>query len=124
MRKWEELKTYFSDDFVDHNPRWNVYTTDELVTRVREMIEKLETTEDVKEMVAVEDKVFIRVNVSGTHKKEAFGFPPTGKKIEWEAIEIWRFDNEAKIAEIWFSSDILGLLYQLGLELPEKHKNL
>jgi len=123
-KDWKKLRTLFSDDFVDHNPRWRVSTADELVERVSDMVDKLETEEEVKGVIEAGDKLVIQVHVTGVHKKEAFGFPPTGKKVEWDAVEIWRLNSEAKIAEIWFQSDLLGLYYQLGLELPEKNKNL
>lgn len=46
---------------------------------------------------------FIRIlksKFSATHSTEYMGVKPTNKRIEWEAIEIFRIENE-KIAESW-----------------------
>jgi steroid delta-isomerase-like uncharacterized protein len=123
-KDWKKLRTLFADDFVDHNLGWKVKTADDLIERVSDMVDKLDIKEEVQDVIEAGDKIVLRVHSSGVHRKEAFGFPPTGKKVEWDSVEIWRLDSEGKIAEIWFYSDLLELFYQLGLELPEKHKNL
>ena len=78
----------------------------------------------MQEIIEAGDKIILRIHSTGVHQKEAFGFPPTGKKIEWDTVEIWRLNSEGKIAEMWFQSELLGILCQLGLDLPEKHQNL
>jgi predicted ester cyclase len=38
---------------------------------------------------------------------------PSGKKVEWNGINVFRVDK-GKIAEEWWSEDILGLMQQIG----------
>ncbi|MEO8391810.1 MAG: ester cyclase [Chloroflexota bacterium] len=39
---------------------------------------------------------------------------PTGKPIEWQMINLLRFNDEAQIVEEWAQFDYLSLLRQLG----------
>jgi predicted ester cyclase len=45
---------------------------------------------------------------------EYMGYAPTGKHFEVRSLQIGRFEN-GKIKERWGSTDILGILGQLGL---------
>src|SRR6202158_657888 len=67
----------------------------------------------LEEMVAEGDKVAARFTMRGTHKGTFFGVPPTGKKIEVKAINIYRFSS-GKILEEHGQPDLLGLLQQIG----------
>lgn len=49
---------------------------------------------------------------TGTHTGELFGFRPTGKKISFSGINLYRFEN-GKIAEVWNLWDWLGVLRQI-----------
>jgi predicted ester cyclase len=42
------------------------------------------------------------------------GYAPTGKHFEVRSLQIGRFEN-GKIKERWGSTDILGILNQLGV---------
>ena len=64
-------------------------------------------------MVAEGDKVAARITMTGTHKGEYMGAPPTNKKITIRAIAIERFAG-GKIVEEWGMSDTLSILRQLG----------
>ena len=76
-------------------------------------------THRIDEFIAEGDMVSTRETLSGTHKGEFQGIPPTGKKFEFSAICIWRF-SDGKLAEYWSDGDILGLMQQLGMELKPK----
>lgn len=55
---------------------------------------------------------------SGTHLGEGMDIPPTGKRVTWTGIIIFRLYNR-KIIEGWSVSDDLHLLRQLGvISLP------
>jgi predicted ester cyclase len=43
--------------------------------------------------------------------------PPTGKQLTEQAVVFYRFEN-GKIAEIWAQMDQLGILRQIGVEIP------
>ena len=68
---------------------------------------------EVEEMVADEEKVAIAYTLTGTHKGNFLGIPPTDKKIKARGVQIARF-KDAKIVERWGSSDELGILKQIG----------
>jgi len=76
-------------------------------------------THTIKEIYADDEVVVARLILSGTHEGEFAGMPPTGKEVEFSAIEIFRFSG-GKLAEFWSDGDILSLQQQLGMELRPK----
>ena len=81
----------------------------------------LETVEDI---IAEGDKVWVRLNYTGTHKGAFMGLPPTGKKINSKAVDIYRIEN-GKLAEYWNVTDNLNIFKQIGaVEITEKGKHL
>ena len=67
----------------------------------------------LEETIAEGDKVAARFTMRGTHKGAFYGVPPTGKKIEVKAMNIYRFSN-GEILEEHGQPDLLGLLQQIG----------
>jgi steroid delta-isomerase-like uncharacterized protein len=68
----------------------------------------------IEDLVAERDRVGVRYTEIGTHTGAPFaGIPPTGKRVEWTAVDIYRVEN-GKLAEEWFVDDSLGILKQLG----------
>lgn len=68
----------------------------------------------VEDEIAEGDHVVQRLTVRGTHQRELFGMAPTGRPVEFSAIEINRAGPDGKLLEHWSSVDLLGLLHQLG----------
>ena len=68
----------------------------------------------VEDLVAEGDKVVARNIVTGTHKGEYHGVPPTGRSVSYQEIFIVRFAG-GRIAEIWGVVDVYSQLRQLGL---------
>ena len=64
--------------------------------------------------VAEGDKVVVRWIVTGTHTGELMGIPATGKSIRTTGIAINRIVG-GKIAEVWFESDQMDMMQQLGV---------
>jgi len=60
------------------------------------------------------DKVVLRWTLRGTHQGELMGIPATGKKVTHSGFGVYRMDN-AKVAELWFLADNMGLMQQLGV---------
>ena len=75
----------------------------------------LEVTID--EQIAEGDRVVTRKTFRGTHQGELWGQPPTGKRIEFEVIDIFRV-ADGKIIELWAQLDVLSLARKLGLRPP------
>jgi steroid delta-isomerase-like uncharacterized protein len=68
----------------------------------------------IDDMVVEGDKVAIRWTMSGTHKGEIEGIPPTGKKMTIWGISIERVVG-GKFVETWETYDTMGFMQQLGL---------
>lgn len=73
----------------------------------------------IEETVAEGDMVGLLWRITGTHRGNLFGIPPTGRKIDVHEIGIWRV-ADGKIADAWFMVDEAGLLKQLGAKLPAR----
>ena len=67
----------------------------------------------VEDLIAEGDKVVSRFTARATHQGEFMGVPATGKVVTMTGIVISRFAG-GKVVEDWSSSDMLGLLQQLG----------
>ncbi len=76
----------------------------------------------IEHMVAEGDNVWVRFKVTGTHAGEFNRLPPTGKKVNFESVQMYRI-VEGKIAECWAVSDSAEFLRQLGvMEYTEEAK--
>ncbi|MGK8557646.1 ester cyclase [Nocardia gipuzkoensis] len=67
----------------------------------------------IEDAIAEEDKVVFRNTVTGTHRGEYRGLPPTGKPVTYNEIFIVRFAG-GRIAEIWGVVDVFSQMRQLG----------
>lgn len=84
--------------------------------------------ENIEDIIAEGDKVWVRVEATGTHMGEwnLFGvsLPPSGKKVRMIMVFIWRIAY-GKLAEGWEVDDELDFLKKLGvIEFTEKGKKL
>jgi len=70
-------------------------------------------------MIAEEDKIAVRWTVTGTQKGEFMGIPPTGKKVRFEGMTVYRFEGD-KVAEMWWVSNEIAILRQLGVFPPKR----
>jgi steroid delta-isomerase-like uncharacterized protein len=67
-----------------------------------------------EDYISEKDKVVVSWTISGTHKREFRGIPPTNKKISIEGITINHITN-GKIMDSYVSLDYLGMMQQLGV---------
>jgi len=70
-------------------------------------------TYTIKKIVAEGDTVMMYSNVTATHQGEWLGNPPTGNKLDFDTVDIFRIEN-GKIAEHWDVADTLKLFTQVG----------
>jgi steroid delta-isomerase-like uncharacterized protein len=68
---------------------------------------------EIKDIVATDDAVVMRVLMTGTHRGDLFGLAPTGRRVTVDQINIERIEN-GRIAEHWRVTDELKLMRQLG----------
>jgi len=67
----------------------------------------------IEELLAEGDRVMVRITSRATHLGRWLGLPPTGKRIEHQAILLFRIRDE-RIAEAWWFADDFTRLKQLG----------
>lgn len=72
----------------------------------------------VEDEIAEGDTVVQRLTYRGTHAGTFLGFPPTGNRAIWQAMEIRRLGPDGKFTEQWMVADLLGVLQQLGALPP------
>lgn len=69
--------------------------------------------EEIDDVIAEGDKVWVRVTYTGTHSGIFRGVAPTGKQISITGLMIYRI-ADGKLVEGWDLSDYLALLMQIG----------
>jgi steroid delta-isomerase-like uncharacterized protein len=67
----------------------------------------------IEELIAEDDRVAARFIMRGTHQGAFFGVPPTGKKIEVQAMNFYRLSG-GQFVEERGQPDIFGLMQQIG----------
>jgi len=81
----------------------------------------------LQDSVITADKVVARFEITATHDHLVqLGpntplFPPTGKKLAWQGISIWRVAG-GKFVEHWDEDDLLGLAQQMRAQPPQDSK--
>ena len=73
----------------------------------------------IEDVIAEGDQVGILFRLTGTHRGNLFGIPPTGKQVDVYEAAILRIAG-GRVAEGWFMADEAGLLKQLGAGLPRR----
>ena len=79
---------------------------------VRRGFPDLEST--IEDLIAERDKVVAHWRAQATHRGEYMGITPTGNRVDFTGISIYRIEG-GKIAESWSVSDLLGMMQQLGV---------
>ncbi|GLV58977.1 hypothetical protein KDH_58050 [Dictyobacter sp. S3.2.2.5] len=67
----------------------------------------------VEQLVADDEHVAFAYTVTGTHKGSFLGIAPTGRQVRARGVQLGKFAS-GKLVERWGSSDLLGILQQLG----------
>lgn len=108
----------FSDDYVRHDLRPTQAEPGaagqaRIAAQFRQAFPDLEWHIDL--VLAEGDLVAARWTATGTHNGPWGDVPPTGKRATLAGVNIFRFDDSGKVAEIWNHRDDLGLMQQLGV---------
>lgn len=67
----------------------------------------------IDDLVAADDRVALRLTLSGTHQGEFQGVPATGRTISYVSHEFYRV-QDGRLAEEWICSDMASLFSQLS----------
>ena len=68
---------------------------------------------EVKDIFADGDKVVVRLVVTGTQKGPLLGIPATGRRVQWDAIDLYHLKG-GKISEEWAGEDFVAFLNSTG----------
>lgn len=117
----EDLEELVADDVVNHSPLSGTDLTPEEDRGIEAFRRHAESVPrafpdvhfDVQDMIAEDDRVMVRLVLSGTHEGPFLGIEPTGKEIAMSGMVVYRFEN-GKIVERWSEGNTVGLLQQLG----------
>jgi steroid delta-isomerase-like uncharacterized protein len=115
-RRLDLIEEFFAADVVQHIVGYPLFTGLEALRQNVAM--GLNGFPDLRltfeDEIAAGDKVAARWTMTGRHQGEAFGIPATGKQVVHSGVTFYRLSN-AKIAELWFLADNLGMMQQLGV---------
>lgn len=117
QEKYEQMDALFADNYVDHNPGWDIDSIEDFKDMIANGHQNFDVHNEIQRIIPDGDLVFNEVVNFGTHQQEVFGQPPTGKETQMTNYEIYRFED-GKIAERWVISNLIGLMKQVGVDLP------
>jgi predicted ester cyclase len=112
------LAEIFTPDAVFHAPNGDangLAAIQQTVDRVHAMFPDHRFV--VEDVVIQGDKGAARWSMTATNTAPLGGIPPTGRAITQRAIVFYRF-KENKIAESWVQLDQVGVLRQIGVQIP------
>jgi steroid delta-isomerase-like uncharacterized protein len=117
----EVIDKFYTPNFKNHHP--NIPEVSDFASFKKWVVEVHKTLPDfhatIEDMIAEEDKIAVRWTVTGTQKGEFMGIPPTGKKVRFEGMTVYRFEGD-KVAEMWWVSNEIAILRQLGVFPPKR----
>jgi len=70
-----------------------------------------------QDLVANGDTVAVRFVVEATHKGDLLGIAPTGRRVRWDAVDVYRL-KDGKISEEWAADDMTAILAQVEAYTP------
>ena len=70
-----------------------------------------------QDIVAQGDTVAVRFVVEATHEGDLLGIAPTGRRVRWDAVDVYRL-RDGKISEEWAADDMTAILHQVGAYTP------
>ena len=74
---------------------------------------------DEQDVIANGDLVMLRLVVTATQQGDLLGIPATRRKVRWDAIDVYRINDDGKISEEWAADDMAAFASQLGaIKLP------
>lgn len=69
-------------------------------------------TSDILELVEQDNRVAGRLRFHDYHRKELFGFAPTGRHVAWAGAPFFTFEGD-RVRDLWVLGDVHGLIEQL-----------
>lgn len=112
---FELFDQLFAENFIDHTPQPG-FGNDKI--SVRNLYGAMRTAfpdfrPEIHWMTSDGNKVTTFKTYHGTHHGPIFGVEPTGKKVQFETVDVIQVSN-GKITDHWGVADLLSLMRQLG----------
>jgi steroid delta-isomerase-like uncharacterized protein len=113
----EGFGRHMADDFVDHEELPGLAPTKDGVLAFFRMQQAAfpDMRMDVQDVIASGDKVVARVRYTGTDRGGFMGAPASGKSVDVQLVDIFRFGDDGLAREHWGVMDQLTMMQQLGL---------
>ncbi len=119
-RVFNEHNPELAAEFVTPDVKWHGGTlgsiegSDNLVALLRSFIGALpDLNAQEQDVVADEDTVAVRFVVEATHEGDLLGMAATGRRLRWDAVDVYRL-KDGKISEEWAADDLTAILYAVG----------
>jgi steroid delta-isomerase-like uncharacterized protein len=108
-----------ADDFVDREAFPGLEPNKEGVKQFFAMLRSAfpDLRMEVREMLADDDLVSVRVIATGTHEGDFMGMSSSGRRIEVQVFDIFRI-RDGQVTEHWGLMDAMTMMQQLG-GIPE-----
>lgn len=99
-KDYDAVQKLLLEEYYDHSPACARSATDaiNILKIVHNIFPDMEV--EIIDLIEENNKVVGRFKFSATHSCDYMGVKPTNKRLEWEAIEIFRIEN-GKIVESW-----------------------
>jgi predicted ester cyclase len=111
----ESFVTIFTEGYIQHSGR----SPSGLAAQITNFQRIIDTWPDIQmhidDRIIDANKIAARVTFTATHSRTVQGIAPTGRKIGFATIDIWRVEC-GKLAEHWDLFDTVGLQKQLQSE--------
>jgi predicted ester cyclase len=119
-RVFNEHNPELAAEFVTPDVKWHGGTlgsiegSDNLVALLRSFIGALpDLNAQEQDIVADGETVAVRFVVEATHEGELLGIAPTGNRVRWDAVDVYRL-RDGKISEEWAADDLTAILAAVG----------
>ena len=115
-KDYQAMYRYFVPNYYDHSlPQVrSIEDAIAILKQTHASFPDLQVTID--DLIEEDNKVTFRGHFTGTHLGEFAGFAPSGLRVEFEALEIFKLENQ-KITESWGYWPMTNILSQINQPL-------
>ncbi len=112
----ERARGFFTADASWHGPSIaSVTGVDNIVALLGAFIGALsDVRAEEQDVIASGDLVAMRLVVTARQTSDMLGIPASGREFRWDAVDIYRIDDDGKISEQWAFEDMAAIGSQLG----------
>jgi predicted ester cyclase len=118
------LRAYYTDDYVFHGPGGDL-SFEALRDYFASLRAAFSNFRIVREQIIVDGNFLAARNTFSGDFTDVFTsspvgrVEPTGRHVEWEAINTFRYDDGGRLAEEWVQTDYRSFLTKLGVTATE-----